>query len=120
MDIQAGMLLRAQEKARSANLSNIRFLRAGVGEGKLDRDQFDRALRVTVPGEIPDREGALKEIFEALEPGGILSVTEIIFDPHFQSRHTVTSLARAVGFHKKAFFGTPRRTLSRQPRISLA
>jgi len=39
---------------------------------------------VTVLGEVPDREAALREIFDALKPGGILSVTEIIFDPHFQ------------------------------------
>lgn len=105
MDIQAGMLRRAEEKAQAANLSNIRFLRAGVGDGKLGRNQFDRALMVTVLGEIPDREAALKEVFEALKPGGILSVTEIIFDPHFQTRRTVASLAGAAGFHEKAFFG---------------
>src|SRR5262245_40064791 len=89
MDIQPGMLRRVEEKARAANLSNIRFLEAGAGAGKLGRDQFDRALLVTVLGEIPKPEPALSEIFNALKPGGVLSVTEIIFDPHFQSRGTV-------------------------------
>jgi ubiquinone/menaquinone biosynthesis C-methylase UbiE len=79
MDIQAGMLDRAKEKARAANQGNIEFLHAGVGEGKLGHGQFDRVLLVTVLGEIPDRDAALKEIFSALKPGGILSVTEIIF-----------------------------------------
>jgi ubiquinone/menaquinone biosynthesis C-methylase UbiE len=105
MDIQPGMLQRAQEKARAENLSNIRFLEAGLGEGKLDRNHFDRALLVTVLGEIPDREAGLREIFDALKPGGILSVTELIFDPHFQSRSTVERLARSVGFQEKAFHG---------------
>jgi ubiquinone/menaquinone biosynthesis C-methylase UbiE len=105
MDIQAGMLHRAQEKARAANLTNIRFLEAGLGEGKLGRNQFDRSLLVTVLGEIPDREAALREILDALKPGGILSVTEIIFDPHFQSRHTVARLAHSVGFREKALHG---------------
>jgi ubiquinone/menaquinone biosynthesis C-methylase UbiE len=105
MDIQPGMLSRAREKAQAANLTNIRFLQAGVGEGKLGRNRFDRALLVTVLGEIPDRNGAMKEIFDALKPGGILSVTEIIFDPHFQGRRTVASLAGAAGFREKAFFG---------------
>ena len=36
---------------------------------------------------------------------GILSVTEIIFDPHFQSKGTVLRLARAVGFQEKNIFG---------------
>jgi predicted methyltransferase len=38
------------------------------------------------------------EIFEALKPGGILSVTEVVFDPHFQGRSSVRELAAAVGF----------------------
>lgn len=105
MDIQPGMLQRVQEKARAANLSNIRFLEAGVGAGKLGRDQFDRALLVTVLGEIPKPEPALSEIFNALKPGGILSVTEIIFDPHFQTRSTVRRLAPASGFREQAFHG---------------
>jgi len=61
---------------------------------------------VTVLGEIPDRETALGEIFEALKPGGILSVTEIIFDPHFQPRGTVERLGLEAGFREKAFFGS--------------
>ena len=105
MDIQTGMLQRAQEKAKVENLTNIRFVQAGIGEGKLEHGRFDRALLVTVLGEIPDRETALKEVFDALKPGGILSVTEIIFDPHFQSRGTVQRLTAAVGFREKAFFG---------------
>jgi ubiquinone/menaquinone biosynthesis C-methylase UbiE len=105
MDIQSGMLQRAQEKARAANLTNIEFLQAGIGEGKLGRNRFDRALLVTVLGEIPNRDAAMREIFDALKPGGILSVTEVIFDPHFQSRQTVARHARTAGFREKAFHG---------------
>lgn len=105
MDIQPGMLRRAQEKAGAANLTNIQFLKAGVGQNKLEPMQYDRALLVTVLGEIPDRETALREIFDTLKPGGILSVTEVIFDPHFQPRSTVCPLAAAIGFREKTFFG---------------
>jgi 2-polyprenyl-3-methyl-5-hydroxy-6-metoxy-1,4-benzoquinol methylase len=105
IDLQPGMLRRAQERAKAANLNHIRFLQVGVGDGKLEVNLTDRALLVTVLGEIPNREAALREVFDALKPGGILSVTEIIFDPHFQSRGTVVRLAGAVGFREKAFFG---------------
>jgi ubiquinone/menaquinone biosynthesis C-methylase UbiE len=105
VDIQAGMLSRAKKKAQAANLANIQFLQCGAGEGKLEHGRFDRALLVTVLGEIPDRKAALKEIFDALIPGGILSVTEIIFDPHFQTRNTVTRLAVEAGFKDNRFFG---------------
>ena len=105
MDIQAGMLERAREKAAAANLANIRFLEGGLGEGKLGRNRFDRSVLVTVLGEVPDREAALGEIFDALKPGGILSVTELIFDPHFQPRSRVERLARLAGFRERAFHG---------------
>ncbi len=105
MDIQEGMLERVKKKATARGLGNIRTLQAGIGEGKLGQDQFDLALLVTVLGEIPDREAALAELFFALKPGGILSVTEVIFDPHFQGRQTVEGLCERTGFIKRAFFG---------------
>jgi SAM-dependent methyltransferase len=105
IDLQPGMLRRAQEKARAANLNNIRFLQVGLGNGMLQIGLADRALLVTVLGEIPNRGTALREIFDALKPGGILSVTEIVFDPHFLRRSAVVRLAGAVGFREKAFFG---------------
>jgi hypothetical protein len=61
---------------------------------------------VTALGEIPDREAALKEIFDALRPSGLLSVTEIVLDPHFQTRTTVARLAGGrPGFREHAFHG---------------
>ncbi len=106
VDLQEGMLARAREKAQKANVSNIRFVRAGLGEGKLQRNYFDRAVLVTVLGEIPDQNAALKEIYDALKPGGILSATEVIFDPHFQGRGKVTRLAEGVGFRECGFSGS--------------
>jgi ubiquinone/menaquinone biosynthesis C-methylase UbiE len=105
VDIQPGMLQRVHEKARAMNIANVRTVQAAVGDGKLERDRFDKALLVTVLGEIPDRAAALREIYHALKPGGILSVTEVIFDPHFQGQRTVAQLARAAGFREKARFG---------------
>jgi ubiquinone/menaquinone biosynthesis C-methylase UbiE len=105
LDLQTGMLARTQEKAQAVGLSNLRFLQAGLGAGKLEKDYYDRALLVTVLGEIPNQSAALKEIFTALKPEGILSVTEVIFDPHFQSRETVERVAGAAGFRVKGFFG---------------
>jgi len=105
IDIQEGMLDEAKKRAQAAGLTNIRFLRTGLGEGKLERDRFDRAVLVTVLGEIPDRPAALQDIFEALKPGGILLVEETILDPHVQTRSTVRKLAGAAGFIEKGFSG---------------
>jgi ubiquinone/menaquinone biosynthesis C-methylase UbiE len=104
-DIQEGMLARVREKAVLEKLENIVFIQGAVGEGKLGYNNFDRALLVTVLGEIPDRKTIMKEIFDSLKPGAWLSVTEAIADPHFQRRSVVEEHAKAVGFSEKGFFG---------------
>lgn len=105
VDIQPGMLKIVRDKAAREGLGNIEYLQAGAGEGKIVPGTFDRALLVTVLGEIPERRKALQEIFNSLKPGGMLSVTEIIFDPHFQRYTTVKTLAQSCGFEEKAFIG---------------
>ena len=105
MDIQEEMLQRVREKALKENLTNIQFLQGDMERVNLEPERFDRALLVTVLGEIPDREAALREIFQALKPGGFLSVSEMIFDPHFQSRDTVARLGLSAGFREGHFYG---------------
>lgn len=105
MDIQQGMLDRTRLKAAAEGLDNITFLRAGAGSEALAGCHFDRILLVTVLGEIPDPKPALAEMYKALRPDGLLSVTEIIFDPHFQRKKTVIRLAESMGFKERAFYG---------------
>lgn len=105
VDVQQEMLDMVREKAGAAGLENIHFQQAALGEGKLPQDTFDRAVLVTVLGEIPDQVAALKEIFSALKPGGVLSISEVIFDPHFQRREHVLAVAEQAGFVEKGFFG---------------
>ena len=105
IDIQPRMLRRAQQKAQAAGLTNIRFQELAIEGGKLGDAQYDRVLLVTVLGEIPNRESAIREIYRALKPGGILSISEIMFDPHYQSRGAILKLASPVEFREKAFFG---------------
>ena len=105
LDIQPGMLARARTKAEAAGHTHVEFVAAGLGDGKLPVNHFDRVVLVTVLGEIPTREKALAELFRATKPGGVLAIVEVIFDPHFQSRKTVTNLAESAGFGERAFFG---------------
>ncbi len=107
LDIQEEMLTKVKKKAANEGLENIRFLKAGLGENRLDSNRFDCALLVTVLGEIPNQQAALKEIYTSLKPGGTLSITEVIFDPHFQRRKKVAELCESVGFHLKFFIGKP-------------
>lgn len=105
LDIQPGMLARARVKTENAGCSNVEFIAAALGDDTLPEDHFDRIVLVTVLGEIPDRAAALGALFRALKPGGILAVVEVIFDPHFQPRTVVSTLATAAGLQERAFFG---------------
>jgi ubiquinone/menaquinone biosynthesis C-methylase UbiE len=105
LDIQPGMLARARTRTETAGLANVEFVAAALGGGSLPDNDFDRAVLVTVLGEIPDRAVALAELFDALKSGGFLAIVEVIFDPHFQPRRTVTDLAVSAGFRERAFFG---------------
>lgn len=98
LDLQPGMLDKLRARAAAAGVTNIRTVLGGAGQGHIEREAFDRALLVTVLGEIPDRAAALREIHAALKPGGVLAVAEILLDPHFQSRGTLQRLATAAGF----------------------
>ena len=104
-DMQEKMLERVQAKARAEGLQNIRFVQGKAGDGLLGKNRFDRVLLVLVLGEIPEQQTALSEIFESLKPGGLLSITEVIADPHFQRRGKVRELTSSAGFAEQAFFG---------------
>lgn len=105
LDIQDEMLCRLQNRIQASGLENVQIAHAGIGENRLPRNEFDRAILVTVLGEIPDQKAALTEMFDSLKPGGLLSVTELIPDPHYQSRSTVRRLAADAGFVEKQSFG---------------
>jgi len=104
-DVQEGMLERVRAKAALEKLDNITCVKGAAGDGKLGHNLYDRALLVTVLGEIPARQTLMKEIYNSLRPGGWLSVTEAIADPHFQRRSVVEESAKIAGFQEKAFFG---------------
>ncbi len=97
LDIQPGMIAKAQARVLQARLSNVDFLVAPLGAGKLPPSHFDRALLVTVLGEIPDKGAALREICSSLRPGGFVSITEVLPDPHYESYRAIIALAGQAG-----------------------
>lgn len=105
LDVQEEMLQKLQRRMEAAGVGNIELLHTGIRDARLEEAIYDRALLVTVLGEIPQQAGALAEIFRALKPGGLLSVTEVIPDPHYQSRGSVRRLARTAGFEEQDSFG---------------
>ncbi len=105
LDIQSRMLDKLKVHAEAMAIDNIRIVNAGAGSGETDKAYFDRALLVTVLGEIPDKHKALVEIYQALKDDGILSITEVIPDPHYTRLKMVRALCREVGFEEMEYFG---------------
>ena len=97
LDLQPAMLTRLGARLATAGVANVEPFAAGLGEGRLGDDRFDVVLLVTVLGEIPDKVAALREIVRALRPGGVLSVTEVLPDPHYQSMARVRGSGRRGG-----------------------
>jgi ubiquinone/menaquinone biosynthesis C-methylase UbiE len=104
LDIQAEMLEKLETRIKTQGVNNVNLIHAGLGEGKLGQNQFDVAFLVTVLGEIPDKPLALQEIYRSLKPGGILSITEVIPDPHYQTIARVRELAINSGFREAAIY----------------
>jgi ubiquinone/menaquinone biosynthesis C-methylase UbiE len=108
LDVQPQMLARLRKRAAAAGVTNVAARLGDItGDSSLPTGSFDRAWLVTVLGEIPDRQAALRNVYRVLKPGGVLSITEIFPDPHYQSRTEVLRLGQEAGFEPTRYWGTP-------------
>ena len=102
LDVQGAMLARVRHRAAARGLLNVRTALGGIESGPgvpgVQAGTFDGALLVAVLGEVPGREAAMRALHAALKPGGVLSVTEVIPDPHYQRIRTVRRLGETAGF----------------------
>ena len=98
-DIQQDMLDSVMRRARNEGVTNVVPSRGQAGEQLPYADGgFDAAYLVTVLGEIPDADVALRELRRVLRPGGRLAVAEVILDPDYTSLRELRSRAEACGF----------------------
>jgi ubiquinone/menaquinone biosynthesis C-methylase UbiE len=115
LDGQPEMLEKLEGRIADEGITNVRLLRAGLGEGALRGGGFDRVVLAMVLGEVRDRRKAVRELYAALEPGGVLSVTEIFGDPDYRRPSTVRREVEGAGFRLvRSFGGFPAYTLNFQ------
>lgn len=106
VDVQPRMLARLERRLDEQGIGNVRIVHGALGDVELPPASFDVALLVTVLGELPDKLEALHAIGRSLKDGGVLSVTEVLPDPHYQTLSYVRDLARRAGFAEAALFRT--------------
>jgi ubiquinone/menaquinone biosynthesis C-methylase UbiE len=105
-DIQQEMLDHVLRRARERGTSNI-VPRLGDAQSLPYEDSsFDAAFLVTVLGEIPDQDAALRELRRVLRPGGRLVVGELFGDPHMVTLAKLTKRAQGAGFSFDRRLGT--------------
>lgn len=105
LDLQPGMVERLRARAAEAGISNLTALLGDAARPCVSAASFDLVYLCTALGEIKEQEAALRQCYAALRPGGMLSITEIFPDPHYQSRTTVRQMAEAAGFRPHAVHG---------------
>lgn len=105
IDIQRGMVERLKARAKHVGITNLTAILGDASQTTVPEANFDVVFLVTVLGEIPDRAGAMALCFRALKSGGVLSVTEMLFDPHYQSKTTVKRFADKAGFRLQSVEG---------------
>jgi SAM-dependent methyltransferase len=83
LDIQQEMLDHTMLRAGERGLSNINPTRADATAMPYDDGTYAAAILVTVLGEVPDQDAALRELARVLKPGGRLIAGELLGDPHY-------------------------------------
>jgi ubiquinone/menaquinone biosynthesis C-methylase UbiE len=105
IDIQPKMIECLKRRASDAGITNLHSIVGDATNNHVPDASFDIVFLCTALGEIPDRTAALAQCYRALKPEGILSITEMFGDPHYQTRSVVRRLAEEVGFRFQSVEG---------------
>jgi ubiquinone/menaquinone biosynthesis C-methylase UbiE len=97
LDVQQEMLDHTMDRAAERGLGNLKPTLADATELPYEDESFDAAFLVTVLGEIPDQEAAVRELARVLKPGGRLVNGEILADPHYVALRAMRLRAAGAG-----------------------
>ncbi len=97
LDIQQEMLDHTMDRAAERALRNVKPTLGDAQSLPYEDDSFDAAVLITVLGEIPDQDAALRELRRVLKPGGRLITGELFGDPHFVTEGRIRSGGEAAG-----------------------
>jgi ubiquinone/menaquinone biosynthesis C-methylase UbiE len=106
-DLQQEMLDHLMREAGEQELTNIDPKQGDAAELPYADNWFDGAFLVTVLGEIPDQDAALRELRRVVKPGGRVVFGETLLDPHVVSPGALRKRAEAAGFAFEEKTGSP-------------
>ncbi len=97
LDIQQEMIDHTLRRASAEGIGNIVGEVGDAREMPYEDSSFDSAYLVTVLGEIPDQDAALRELRRVVKPGGRIVVGELFGDPHMVTFRALREHAGAAG-----------------------
>jgi SAM-dependent methyltransferase len=106
-DIQREMLDHTLGRAREHGHVNVHDAQGDARDLPHEDGTFDAAVLITVLGEIPDQEAAVRELARVLRPGGRLVVGELAGDPHFVTPGTLRRRGESAGLRFERRDGPP-------------
>ena len=107
LDVQQEMLDHTLRRAQEHGIDNITATLSDARELPYADDSFDGAYLVTVLGEIPDQDAALRELARVVKPGGRIVVGELFGDPHMVTHSALAGRAEAAGLRVERKLGGP-------------
>ena len=96
-DLQPEMLDHTMRRAGERALANVLPTQGDAQQLPYADDSFDAAILITVLGEIPDQDAALREVARVLKPSGRLVTGELFGDPHFVTPGSLERRADSAG-----------------------
>ena len=97
LDLQQEMLDDLAGRAERRGVANLELTQGDATRLPYEDASVDGAFLVTVLGEIPDQEAALRELRRVLRPGGRVVFGETIVDPHLVPLRSLKDRAEAAG-----------------------
>lgn len=101
IDIEPKMVDRLQKKMAQEGVTNIEAQVADAHHIPYDDGTFDLIYMITVMGEIPSPDSALREFHRVLSPTGTVVFSELFPDPDYPRASTLIRWAMAAGFKLK-------------------
>jgi ubiquinone/menaquinone biosynthesis C-methylase UbiE len=105
IDIEPKMIERVQQRAQAEGITNLEAKTADVHNLPFDDGAFDAVYMITVIGEIPEPERAMKEFSRVLSPSGVLAFSEFLTDPDYPRAQTLVRQAGTAGFRLRERVG---------------
>jgi ubiquinone/menaquinone biosynthesis C-methylase UbiE len=107
-DLQQEMLDHTLRRAEERGIGgNIVAMQGDARSLPYEDATFDAAYLVTVLGEIPDQEAALRELARVVKAGGRVVVGELFGDPHWVSPAKLQARAERAGLRFEHRIGSP-------------